>query len=612
MMRQMRENTKWIMLLTALAFVGLMVFQWGMDLSGRTNAQAAGGQLGSVNGEPITADEYQTAYRNLYRQQQEQLGDRPITASMNREIEEGAWEQLVGARLIDQELRRRGIKVSSAEILQAAQFAPPPDLMTNELFLTDGQFDLQKYQAFLQQPLDDQTLLQLEAYYRDVIPRSKLYFQNTAGAFVSDGQLWRMWRDVNETAQVRFLTWDPAALVPDSAVRVSDAAIRSYYEEHRDDFIRPARATVKFLVLPRAANAQDSAAALALAQQARTRLAAGETFEQVAGSLSTDTISPLQRTSLRMIRGGGVFPPAFEQTAFNAPLGQLTEPVLTPYGYHVVRVDERAGDTATVRQVLVRVELGEAREDSLLERADSLEALAEDLKLEEIGRRTGLRVATIELTPPLALIPGVAGSDDGVDWALREGEPGEVSELFEASNAFYMLELVNRAEEGTLTLQEATPAIRPILARRQQVEQARTRLQPAVAAARAGQSLAQIATQYGATVQEAGPFARADNVPGLGRLNAAIGTAFGLQPGQTSDLVEADGQLFLVQGVALAGADRAEWEKQLPAQRQRVRTALADERWQQFIRGLREQAEIVDNREAVRRQQQQLAGQSQN
>lgn len=40
MMRQMRENTKWIMLVTAMAFVGLMVFQWGMDLSGRSNTPA--------------------------------------------------------------------------------------------------------------------------------------------------------------------------------------------------------------------------------------------------------------------------------------------------------------------------------------------------------------------------------------------------------------------------------------------------------------------------------------------------------------------------------------------------------------------------------------------
>ena len=609
MMRQMRENTKWIMLITALAFVGLMVFQWGMDLSGRSNAQAAGGELGSVNGEPITAVEFQTTYRNLYQQQQAQLGSQPISAVMNRQIEEMAWEQLIGARLIDQQLRERGIAVSEAEILQAAQFAPPPDLMSNELFLTDGQFDLQKYQAFLAQPLDDQTLLQLEAYYRDVIPRSKLYFQTTAGVYASDAQLWRMWRDVNEQAQIRFLSWDPASLVPDSAVQVTPAAIRKYYEDHRETFVRPARATVKYLVLERAANAQDSAAALEQARAVRAQLAAGETFEEVAASVATDTTSPAQRTELQVIRGAGVLPPSFEQAAFSAPVGELAEPVLSPFGYHVMRVDARSGDTATVRQVLVRVAIDEAREDALLERADSLETLAEEYSLEEIGRRTGLPVRSVVLSPPLAAIPGVAEGEEGIDWALREGVPGEVSELFEASNAFYMLELVESVQEGALTLQEATPAIRPILIRRGQIERARGQLQEAVTAARSGRSLEEIGARFGAQVREAGPFNRSDVVPGMGRFNAAVGAAFGLAPGQVSDLVEANDRLYLVQTVARIDADRGEWQRQLEAQRARVRTALADERWQQYLQGLRDAADIVDNRAELARQQEQLATQ---
>jgi len=105
-MRQMRENTKWIMLITALAFVGLMVFQWGMDLSGRTSSDATGGEAGRVNGEPISYQQYQNAVRNLYQQQQEQLGDQRITPAMNRQIEEAAWDQLVTNALLEQELRR--------------------------------------------------------------------------------------------------------------------------------------------------------------------------------------------------------------------------------------------------------------------------------------------------------------------------------------------------------------------------------------------------------------------------------------------------------------------------------------------------------------------------
>ena len=51
MMRQRRENTKWIMLVTALALVGLMVFQWGMDITGQSGLSI--GEIGSVNGTPV-------------------------------------------------------------------------------------------------------------------------------------------------------------------------------------------------------------------------------------------------------------------------------------------------------------------------------------------------------------------------------------------------------------------------------------------------------------------------------------------------------------------------------------------------------------------------------
>jgi hypothetical protein len=190
MMRQMRENTKWIMLVTALAFVALMVFEWGMDLTGRSSAQASGGELGRVNGEPISAVEYDAFYQNLYNQQQ-QAQEEPLTPAMMRQIREAAWDQLVTRKLLDQEMARRGIQVTNEEILEAARVAPPPELQSAPVFQTDGVFDLAKYQAFLSSPaLDEQFLRQLEDYYRDVIPRSKLYFQTTAGVHLSDGQLW--------------------------------------------------------------------------------------------------------------------------------------------------------------------------------------------------------------------------------------------------------------------------------------------------------------------------------------------------------------------------------------------------------------------------------------
>ena len=100
MMRQMRENTKWIMLVTALAFVALMVFEWGMDMTGRSGSAVAG-EMGRVNGESVSYEEWLAVYRNVYQQQQSAI-DGPITSAMTRQIEDAAWDQIVTQRLLQQ------------------------------------------------------------------------------------------------------------------------------------------------------------------------------------------------------------------------------------------------------------------------------------------------------------------------------------------------------------------------------------------------------------------------------------------------------------------------------------------------------------------------------
>jgi peptidyl-prolyl cis-trans isomerase D len=602
MMRQMRENTKWIMLITAIAFVALMVFEWGMDLTGRSGAQAAGGELGRVNGEIITYEEWLSVYRNLYQQQLSAM-DGPIGTAMNRQIEEAAWEQLVTTRLLQQEMRRRGIRVTDEEIRQAALFAPPPELQENPAFQTeDGQFDILRYQQFLASPaLDEQFLRQLEAYYRDVLPRSKLFFQNNAGLFISDAQLWRMWQDANETATVTYAVFLPDALIPDAEVNITDQAIREHYNRNRDDYLRPAQAGIRYVVLSRAPTAADSAAARQQAAEYRAAILAGETFADVAERASGD-MGPGRFYGELFTVQAGQSAPALDQAYFNTPVNQVSEPLLVGGGYYLVRVESRTGETAQVRQLFVPIAMSEEAENRLLDRADSLERLADRIGLEPAAAQLGLEVRTGELTPAIPVLPGVGPADDGIEWAFSQGQVGEVSPVLENPDAFYVLELVSRRDEGPLSLQEATPTIRAYLMSRAKLERARQALADAERRARAGESLESIAAQFRGSVEQAGPFSRGDFVPGLGRLNAAIGAAFGLQPGETSGLVEANNQLYLVRAVAREAASPDEWRGQVDGQRARVLQAMGDARWNQFMMALRDNAEIVDNRREILRQ----------
>ncbi len=598
MMRQMRENTKWIMLLTALAFVGLMVFQWGMDLSGRSTSLAAGGVMGRVNGDEITAVEYDAVYRNLYEQQQSQIGSGRITAAMDAQIRTAAWDQVISNKLLAQELGRRGIRVTDAEIRQAAMLSPPQEFQSNAMFQTNGQFDPAKYQAFMASPaVDDQMLMQLEAYYRDIIPRSKLYFQSTAGAYVTDGQLWRMYQDANEKASARFVMITPADVVPVKDVTITDNQIRDYYNAHKDEYPRAAKANVKYVLLNRTPTAADSAAARAKIIQAKARIAGGATFDAVAREIAIDTTQGVQRTELLVGRNGQL-PPAFEQAAFSMPIGTLSEPLVTQYGYHVMRVKSRTDTLATTEQVMVPIELAQASEDVLLDRADSLEVLGENMKLDAAAKAIGLEARTAELAPPIAFIPGVGVPDEGLDWAFNSAAIGDVSTVFESPTAYYMLELVARTDSGTMTLDEAKTNIRQTLTDDELVRRA----QEKVAASIAGKDLNAIAQEFKSTVGEASAFTRGDNVPGLGRLNPAVGAVFGLKVGQMSGVLTAGNRLFVVQATERAPLDRAAFEGQKAQQRAQVLQALGEQKWAQYIAALRTSAKIEDNRKELARQ----------
>ena len=598
MMRSMRENTKIIMLVTALAFVGLMVFEWGMDLSGQTSAEMRGGEIGRVNRDAVTFDEYNTIYRNLY-DQQARMQDGPITPSQNRQIEQAAWDQVVLDHLIRQEITRRGLEATDREIREAALFMPPPEFYSNEMFYTDGQFDVAKYRDFLASPaMDPQLLVELEAYYRELIPRNKLYQQVVSGAYISDGELWRTWRDRNETARVRYVMVDPMLLIGDAEVSVSDREVESFYRANRRDFQRAATAQVRVVAFDKMASAADSAAALERARELRAEIVGGADFAEVAQRESADPGSAMRGGDLGTFTRGQMVP-EFEEAAWSLPVGRVSEPVLSPFGYHLIQVQSRRGDEVSARHILIPVEMSIDTEDELLERADDLERLALRGTLEEAAEELGMFVETVELTPELLAHTRIGEIEEGTEWAFEEEtEAGDLSPLFETRDGFYIFELIERSPARTLTLEEAAPGIRARMIAQRKVERGRQIARELVDDARRT-SLSEAASAAGHEARETEAFSRVDFVPGIGGANAVIGTAFGLETGQMSDVIEVDDRFFVIEVLERTDADRAEFEEQKDLIRGTLAVTLEQERWYQFLSALREEANVVDRRDAL-------------
>jgi parvulin-like peptidyl-prolyl isomerase len=127
-------------------------------------------------------------------------------------------------------------------------------------------------------------------------------------------------------------------------VKVSDADIEAYYNAHKSDY-----ETVKarhILIRVKGAPMQQPAGkpeltdeeALAKAKSIREKLLAGEDFATVAKVESDDTGSAAKGGDLGEFKKGMMVPP-FEQAAFAAKVGEITEPVKSPFGYHIIKVE---------------------------------------------------------------------------------------------------------------------------------------------------------------------------------------------------------------------------------------------------------------------------------
>ena len=600
MLQSMRSSAKYIWIFLIIFFVGgfLLAETSGLLGVGQITPTTA---VASVNGEEILATTWYNAI-NLLEQQATQQTGRGITLDERRRLADEAFEQLVNDALLRQEYRRRGISVTDEEIAEAARYAPPPQLMQNPDLQTEGRFDPDKYQRFLASPAARQEglLLQLEGYYRDQIPREKLFEQIASDVYVSDERLWSIWQDTRDTARMSYVRFRPE-LIPDSAVTVEASAIREHYEKNKKDFERPARAVVSVISIPRSVSAADSAAVRARMLAIRERIAGGEKFEDVARAESSDSASAREGGSLgRGTRGR--FVPEFENAAFALAPGEMSAPVLTSFGYHLIKVDEKKGDTISVRHILLPIQQSDSAATATDRRADELARIAASSDkpgvLEEASRKLGvpIRSAAVLDTDALTIdgkfIPSVG------PWAFQGVRPGETSDLFDAEDGYYLGRLDSLRQGGIPSLEQATPEIRSLLAIQKKLDRLMPRAEQFAAAA-ARTSLEQAAASAGMQVIQSQPFTRVGGAEGIGRLNQAIGAAFSLPVGVVSKPIRIYDAIFVERVDARVLQSRAEWEKVKESQRQQVTQQLRQQRVREFLTNLRESAKITDKRKEI-------------
>jgi peptidyl-prolyl cis-trans isomerase C len=145
-----------------------------------------------------------------------------------------------------------------------------------------------------------------------------------------------------------------------ATTKVDEATARKYYEEHKSDYLQVKarhiliRAKGSSVPLKKDAKELTDEEALAKAKEIRQKLVNGGDFEALAKAESDDAGSGAKGGDLGTF-GHGRMVPAFEEVAFKIPVGEISEPVKSQFGYHIIKVESRQEKTfVEVREEIER------------------------------------------------------------------------------------------------------------------------------------------------------------------------------------------------------------------------------------------------------------------
>ncbi|MFQ5529097.1 MAG: SurA N-terminal domain-containing protein [Gemmatimonadota bacterium] len=607
MMQTIREKTRYAIVFLAVAFAAWLAFE-GIQSRETTAATGSNPVIGIVNGEQIRFGRWRDISATQLNRARAQKGG-PLTDEEARQAEEDAWEQMIRLIVIEQEIERIGIKVTDGEISQAFRVSPPPDLARDPAFQTDGQFDYAKYQAFFADPsVDEQLLRAIEDYYRDEIPRRRFEQQLLAGVAVSDAEAWQEFRAQNETAVVTYVSVDPASVVADTDIEVTESDAQSYYREHREDFERPATATVRLISVSTVPTGSDTTAARELADSVRTEILEGRLeFDAAAAEFSADTATGSKGGVLGRYTPDQLVEP-INTTVVDLGVGDVSEPVRTAAGFHLLRVTDRTADTSSVSHIVFPIELSTQGEDELFGRMDDVEGVALDQGLTAAADSLDVPMRDdVTLTDGFDFVPGAGSLGVAVDWALDPNTLlGELSEFYENGSGFHIVELVSRTEAGTFDFADVRDRIETVLRAERRGEAARRIVEQQVAELGDG-GIESLAADTGWPLQTTESVTRRQFVPGLGRDTEALGAAFASPIGVTDGPFAAGENIVVLRVDRRTDADAQLFDVMKSQLRAQMEAQLSQRRAVAWIEALREQATVVDHRDRLNQEVDQVA-----
>lgn len=599
-MTKIRENIGGLIVwFFILAFVALIVVEWGADWS--SSSQATSNSVGAVNGREISHRQFQEALRIAAQQQARQQGSqRADDAQMVREV----WDSIVRDILVSQEIERLEIAVSDKELDYYTRTQPPPAVQAIEAFQTDGQFDMAKYNSFLNDPStyadanNKAFVLQVERMLHSQLLNFKLQRMLMETVQVTPSAVRQHFAERNEKAKVEYV-FAPSAAVQDIDVPLNDADLQAYYDENLEDFRHPEQVRISYVFVANVATAADSVAVEKEANALYEELEAGADFARLARAMSQDEASSANGGDLGTFGRGRMVKP-FEDAAFALEPGQVSKPVQTPFGWHLIKVEEKLEEEGEeklkARHILLRYEPSRGTEEANRSQVEALEALAKDKGLEAAAADQGMQLSDSGWLNPGSTVRGLGPDTAWLVNMFFGSETGTLSRASGNDRGYWIAELAGKRGEGVADMEEVRLVLEREARLKKKSEIAAAKLADVRRQVEGGASLAEAAAAAELEVRDPEPFARSGYIAGVGRGGSFARAAFGLQAGELSQPTVHGRGAYLIRLVETVPLDEAQFEQereQLELQLLQQRQYEALQLWEQHLRAA---AQIEDKR----------------
>ncbi len=459
MLLKIREKAQGVFAWVILVLICVPFALWGIQNYLGGGSEQAIAQVGDK-------EFYQQDLNQAYAQYSQQLAGREFDEAV---VKNQALQKLIQDELLWQQAQSEKIVVTD-EMARAF-------IESLEYFQTDGKFNNKQYKALLAaQRISSAEFVQR---IKKALAMQQLQTSVIQSAFTTDAELENFFKIQNQTRNVdviaialpelsetpsdddiqnyyqnhsdEFMTDETVQvnyveLVLDELaekVEVEPEALKNFYEEQKDRYRTPERRRISHILFAFTDNTDEDNLQLERALQAKEELKSKD-FAALAAEQSDDKLTAKQGGDLGLFNKG-VMEPAFEEAASALQLGEVSEPVKSQFGYHLIKVTELTPGSiksfAEVEKEITRAyqkaqaentfyQMGERLTEISYENPDNLGLVQETLGLEikSVGPLTRNPQQNIELNHDLAIndkFVSVAFSDDVLKG--NNSEPVEIS-----------------------------------------------------------------------------------------------------------------------------------------------------------------------------------------